>query len=396
MCRKQVSIIFLMMSALTVAAGSGPADQCRFIGIRKFTDFTSGSSSGADGSELLSPVIKAPPAAWHAPAPHGAMLLSRLQSVPMAWNELVVSWNADVPPEASLKIEAQAVYPDHTTKFYTMGLWSRDSTQHPRGSVRHQGDDDGTVNDDTLVLTRPGADVRLKLTLAGSNDARFHLKFLGLSFLDNRAQPAPLRPRRAAWGKIIPTPELSQHSYPEGEGWCSPTSLAMVLRRWGEVLHRPDLNLDVPEVAAGVYDGVLEGTGNWPFNTAYAGSFPGLRAYVARFSDLSEVEDWIAAGIPVILSARWDLLAPGRKPTGSGHLVVCIGFTDKGDVVVNDPATNLQKGQQVLHIYTRQNFTNAWRASHNTVYLVYPETARIPGDRFGHWEKHSSAIRQNP
>lgn len=367
MSRKRAAILFFMMSALAPsarAAAPGPVDQCRFIGVRNFTGFT--ASSNAGGQVLLSPVIQSP----------------------LAWNELVVSWNADAPPGAWLKVEARGIFPDHETGFYTMGIWSKNSAQHPRSSVRGQKDADGRVNDDTLVLARPGADVQLRLTLAGPGGAlRPQLKFLGISFLDSRVQPAPLPPQRAAWGKIIATPERSQHAYAQEEGWCSPASLSMVLTRWGRALHRPDWEADVPEVAAGVYDPVLGGTGNWPFNTAYAGSFPGLRAYVARFSDLSEVEDWIAAGIPVILSARWDLLAPGRTPTGSGHLVVCIGFTENGDVVINDPATNLQKGQKVRHIYTRQNVIAAWQESHNTVYLVYPETAKIPADRFGHWDK---------
>ncbi len=370
MSLKHVSILFLMMGTLThasrAAAAAGPADQCRFIGIREFSGFTAGSSSNANERVLLSPVFNAP----------------------MAWNELVVSWNATAAAEAWLKVEARGIFPDHQTKFYTLGLWSRDSVQHPRGSVRRQKDADGRVNDDTLVLTRPGADAQLRLTLAGPGEAlRPQLKFLGLSFFDSSAKPAPLPPNRAAWGKIIATPELSQHSYPQEKGWCSPTSLSMVLTRWGEVLHRADLKLDVPEVAAGVYDRVFGGTGNWPFNTAYAGSFPGLRAYVARLSDLSEVEDWIVAGIPVIISAPWHLMSPGRSDTGSGHLTVCIGFTEDGNVVVNDPATNFQKGQKVRRVYTRQNVINAWKESHNTVYLVYPETAQIPADRFGHWDK---------
>jgi hypothetical protein len=370
MSRKHIFILFLILTALAdsprATAAPSPADQCRFFGINKFTDFTAAPSTNASETVLLSPVIKAP----------------------MAWNELVVSWNASLPLQAWLKVEARGVFPGHETKFYTMGLWSRDSSQHPRGSVRGQNDADGTVNDDTLVLIRPGAGTQLRLTLGGPDPAlRPQLKFLGLSFLDNRASPAPLPPHRAVWGKIIPTTERSQHSYPQEEGWCSPTALSMVLTRWSEVLHRPDLSRDVPEVAARVYDPVLEGTGNWPFNTAYAGSFHGLRAYVARFSDLSEVEDWIAAGIPVVLSARWDLLAPGRKPTGSGHLVVCIGFTENGDVVVNDPAANPQKGQKVRQIYVRQNVIKAWEKSGNTVYLVYPEKAQIPDDRFGHWDQ---------
>jgi hypothetical protein len=55
-------------------------------------------------------------------------------------------------------------------------------------------------------------------------------------------------------------------------------------------------------------------------------------------------------------------------------------------VVINDPATNLLKGQHVRHIYTRENVIKAWHESGNTVYLVYPTTAKTPPDRFGHWD----------
>ena len=46
------------------------------------------------------------------------------------------------------------------------------------------------------------------------------------------------------------------------------------------------MNLTVPEVAAVVYDDSFAGTGNWPFNTAFAGSFPGMRSYVTRLDDI--------------------------------------------------------------------------------------------------------------
>jgi hypothetical protein len=366
---KHISILVLTLGALAQssrAAELGPEDQSRFIGIRTFTGFAVGLSSNANETVLLSPVFKAP----------------------LAWNELVVSWNATAPAGSSLKVEAMGLFPDHSTKFYTLGVWPRGSGQYPGGSVRGQIDADGRVNADTLVMDRPGADLQLRLTLAAPSEAlRPQLKFLGLSLLDNRVILPAVPPNRSVWGKIIPTAERSQHSYPHEEGWCSPASLSMVLTRWGKELRRPELIVDVPEVAAGVYDPGLAGTGNWSFNAAYAGSFPGMRAYVTRFSDLSEIEDWIADGIPVIISAPWHLLAPGRTDTGNGHLVVCIGFTKNGNVVINDPAANPQKSQKTRQIYLRQNVIKAWKASHNAVYLVYPETAQIPSDRFGHWER---------
>jgi hypothetical protein len=348
-----------MTSVLTMpleaTAESSPADQSRFIGIHKFDDFQTETATNGNIVQL-SPVINAP----------------------IAWNELVASWNT-APLAGTLTVEARGIYPGHETKFYTLGVWSSSAQRH---SARGQRDSDGNVRTDTWRAERPGAAVQLRLTWSGVKPS---LKFLGLSFFDTSAKTEPLPPNRAAWGVIIPTPERSQHSYPQEEGWCSPTSLSMVLARWSDILRRPELSMDVPQVAESIHDSNF-GTGNWPFNTAFAGSFEGMRAYVTRFSDISELEDWIVAGIPVIISAPWHLLQPGRNDTGAGHLTVCIGFTETGDVVINDPATNLQKGQHVRHIYTRQNVINAWRQSRNTVYLVYPVSAKIPADRFGHWD----------
>jgi len=300
------------------------------------------------------------------------------------WNELIVSWNADTPAGTFLVIEARAVWPDHQTKFYTLGKWSPENHAFPRTSVDGQKDDDGTVATDTLKLRRAARVVQIRVTFGGTKPEISRLKFLGLSFSNSQTPKTEHPPNREAWGKIIPTPERSQEAYPQEKGWCSPTSVAMVLSRWAGVLNRPDLEHDVPEVAAGVFDDDYSGTGNWPFNTAYAGSFSGMRSYVTRFDDLSELEDWIAAGLPVIISARWNLLLPGRPDTGNGHLVVCIGFTENGDVVINDPATNLKKSH-VRHIYRRENVQRAWANSQNTVYLIYPEGLKLPVDRYGHW-----------
>ena len=109
-------------------------------------------------------------------------------------------------------------------------------------------------------------------------------------------------------------------------------------------------------MAAGVFDHHFKkATGNWAFNTAFAGNLEGLRAYVTRFSDISELEDWIAAGIPVIISARYDLLQDGRADDFNGHLTVCRGFTDSGDLIINDPWTDV-KVESVCHVYKRATY----------------------------------------
>lgn len=352
------AVILCGCKSVTASADS---PYSRFVGLEDFSRFTRLPS--ADGQTvLLSPPIKAG----------------------ISWDQMVVSWNATAPAGTFLNIEASAISADHQTRFYTLGVWSPDNKIYPRTSVRGQQDADGNVATDTLILTKPACAAQLRVTLGGDNGASV-LKFLGASFCNTKVPPATRPPNHAAWGKIISTPEHSQHGYPGEKGWCSPTSLSMVLDRWAAILHRPELNLDVPTVAAAVYDHGYGGTGNWPFNTAFAGSFRGIRSYVTRLDDLSEVENWIATGIPVILSARWDWLLPGRPADLDGHLIVCIGFTENGDVVVNDPATRLDKGETVRRIYKRENVAHSWTKSHNTVYLVYPDDASIPKDPFGHW-----------
>lgn len=312
------------------------------------------------------------------------VLLSPEVAASIDFNQLIVSWNAEAPTGTFLTVEARAMGRDHQTGFYALGRWTPDNTAFPRTSVHGQADGDGDVATDTLVLNRPAQAVQIRLILGNMNSSAASLKFLGLSFCNTQAPKAERPPNHAAWGKILPTPEISQESYPGQKGWCSPAAVSMVLGYWANCLHRPQLQRDVPEVAAAVYDYDYAGTGNWPFNTAYAGSFPGMRAFVTRFDDLDELEDWVEAGIPVVISARWNLLQQGRQDTGSGHLVVCIGFTKDGDAVVNDPATNL-KSSRIRHIYGRENVRRAWATSNNTVYLIYPVGASLPLNRYHHW-----------
>jgi hypothetical protein len=345
------------------APDAGPSHHSRFIGIEDFSSFARGRD--AEGNEvLLSPVIPAP----------------------IPWEEMVPSWNVDLPPGTGVKVEASATTANGRSGFYVLGNWSLTAGAPPRSSRRGQQDSVGTVNTDTLVLNQPASAVQIRLTLEGTNGLRPKMKFLGLSFSNPREPTARHPANPGAWGHSVPTPEESQYGYIDGRGWCSPTSVSMVLAGWAERLGRPELKRSVPQVAAAVYDPAYPGTGNWSFNTAYAGSFPDMRSYVSRWDDLSEVEAWILRGIPVVLSAHWDLLAPGRHSDPEGHLIVCVGFTQDGDVVVNEPATRMDRGERVRRIYRREDVRRAWAASGNTVYLIYPAGTEIPADRYGQWE----------
>lgn len=336
---------------------------CGFTGLDNFSGCT--RTNDGNGQVLLSPVIKAA----------------------MPWDQLIVSWNASASPGSAIKVEASAVFTNHASAFYTLAVWSPDNQKIKRTSVPGQKDDDGRVDTDTLVLSHLTDAVQLRLTLtSGKNGVAPVLKFIGLSFANTQLPPLPRAPNIPVWGKSVAVPESSQHGYPDENGWCSPATVSMVMASWSISEIRTDLLHNVPFVADKVYDDAYHGTGNWPFNTAFAGSYPGMRAYVTRFDDLAEVEDWIDAGIPVILSARWDWLSPGRPADAEGHLVVCIGFTADGDVLVNDPSAHLDRDEPIQRVYKRANVIRAWTKSHNAVYLIYPETAKIPANKYGHWE----------
>lgn len=346
------------VAATDTVAPPKPA-RTRFVGLTDFENWSQSPGAKAGDTIWTSPEIAAP----------------------LNWNELVASWNIVLPPNGALKLEARGVYADRATKYFVMGLWSNDDKIAPRESILEQKDADGDVLTDTLVLAQHGAKLQLRLTLSNADIAT--LKFLGLCFTDTSIPVVEREPNRVAWNRILPTPQLFQNDYEGGNVWCSPTSTAMLLGHWAKVLSRPELERDVPMVVKGVYDRNWKGTGNWIFNTAYAGAMPGMRAYVTRFDDLRELEDWIAAGIPVALSISYDLLKNNGK-TGSGHLVVCRGFTTKGEVILNDPGRHLKDGE-TYHIHSRERVLAAWEHSRKTVYLVYPETQPIPVDTLHHW-----------
>ena len=297
------------------------------------------------------------------------------------WDELIASWNATTPADTGLKIEVRAIYPDHASKWFTMGIWSAHPDPYPRTSVRRQKDADGDVDTDTLSLRQPADRVQMRVRLDADGKQKPKLKFLSLSLRDGTATPASLPPNRKAWGWTIDVTERSQMAYENGDQICSPTTVSMLLSYWSRQLDRPGLDAGVPEVVRGVFDPQWGGTGNWVFNTAYAGSFRWMRAYTTRLSDVSELEDFITRGIPVGLSLCYNRLR-GKSRVPSGHLVVCVGFTKNGDVIINDPGTS----QHVRKTFPRANLIDAWAYSKNTVYLIYPVNTRLPKDRFGHWE----------
>jgi hypothetical protein len=161
----------------------------------------------------------------------------------------------------------------------------------------------------------------------------------------------------------------------------------MVVEFWGRGPTADDLawvdptyaDPSVDFAARSTYDAAYRGTGNWPFNAAYAARF-GLDTFVTQLRSLSEAEQFVRAGIPVVTSIA---SRPGELDgflfSGGthGHLVVVAGFDAAGNPIVNDPAS--PSDATVRHVYDRAQFERVWlRGSGGTAYIIHPSSVALP------------------
>ncbi|HYP40119.1 MAG TPA: peptidase C39 family protein [Chloroflexia bacterium] len=300
------------------------------------------------------------------------------------FSQAIASWNANTPPGTWVEVQLRGRTGARWTRWYSMGVWASDEATIKRHSMSRQRDMDGYVSVDTLILKNPRRGLsanafQLKLRLFATEPANVPTVSSASVAVSNKPNaPTTLAPGNPQlWGKRLPVPQCSQMVYPDGgEVWCSPTSTSMVLAYW-----RGDTSACEPRVRAavgGVYDHLYEGHGNWPFNTAYAGT-AGMEGYVARFASLAEAEKWIAAGVPVIFSFGWGRgeLKGASIPSSNGHLAVLVGFDSAGNTIVNDPAA--PSNSTVQRTYARAELERLWlQHSGGTVYLIYPPGHSVP------------------
>lgn len=299
-----------------------------------------------------------------------------------SYKEAIASWNTTTPAGSWVEVQFRAQYGTRWSKWYVLGIWASDDSTIRRHSVQSQGDSDGFVAVDTFVSSNKKEATnkfQLKLRLFSVDGSAIPtVQNASVAFSTERPKGAGVSTGNPSlWNKLINIPECSQMVYPDGgEVWCSPTSTSMVLAYLDGYIGPCE-----PRVRAaveGVYDWIYDGHGNWPFNTAYAATF-GYESYVARFTSLAKAEEYVAAGVPVIMSIAWgkgDLTNSGVDST-NGHLLVLVGFDAAGNPIVNDPAS--PTNETVQRTYLRSEFEPLWlQASGGTVYLIYPPGASVP------------------
>ncbi|MGW9440401.1 peptidase C39 family protein [Streptomyces sp. NPDC055607] len=298
--------------------------------------------------------------------------------------EVIASWNARTPPGTWIQVELSGTYSDSTaTPWYVLGRWASGDGEEDirRTSVDDQTDGRSSVWTDTFAIDDPADGLRLRayrlrLTLyrapgSGLTPTVWRIGAMASDVPDRFTVPASA-PGPA---RELAVPRYSQNThvgqYPEydngGEAWCSPTSSQMVVEYWGRRPSAEDLawvdpafaDPQVCHAARFTYDNQYKGCGNWPFNAAYAATYPDMNAVVTRLRSLTELEGLVRAGIPVITSQSFlkeELTGAGYGT--AGHLMTVVGFTPDGDVVANDPAS--PDNEAVRRVYRRREWENIW------------------------------------
>ncbi|MFE9192340.1 peptidase C39 family protein [Micromonospora sp. NPDC007208] len=314
--------------------------------------------------------------------------------------EVVPSWTADTPDGCWIEVDLRGWHDDAPgTDWYRLAHWAADDHAVRRTSLPGQRDSAARVDTDTLIVTGAtvtGWQARVTLCRPAGSPAGPVLRSVGAVATGPTGADqgyAPEAASSAAWGRVLDVPRYSQRlhagQYPQwgggGDSWCSPTCTSMVLAYWGAE-PAPDRYAWVEpsgprpvvvHAARHCYDHAYAGAGNWPFNTAYAG-LHGVDAFVTRLRSLVEAEAFVAAGIPLIVSAAFRAdEVPGLGYDTRGHLMVLVGFTVDGDPVLNDPYA--PDDNAVRRTVPRRGFEAVWqRGSGGVAYVLRQASVPLP------------------
>ncbi|MGH3359312.1 MAG: C39 family peptidase [Nocardioidaceae bacterium] len=318
--------------------------------------------------------------------------------------QAVPSWNADTPTGTWVETRFRGRHADGSwTKWYVMGRWTSgmafEKGDIHRTSVEDQGDADGTVYTDTFAA-EDGREVdayqtRVRLMRPKNSHTSPRVSAIGAMASADAGDPLATSEPILKHKVELDVPQFSQNihkgEYPEfgggGAVWCSPTSSTMVQYFWGRKhqvkkkdlrdIEAPNGDPQVDYAAMHTWDYAYDGAGNWPYNAAYASTY-GLQSFVTRLRSLAEIERFVGAGIPVVVSLAFtEEEMPEAGYSTDGHLMVVRGFTKAGDPILNDPASD--SNEAVRNVYTRENFERVWQqSSEGVVYIYRPHNVALP------------------
>ena len=286
---------------------------------------------------------------------------------------LVAGWNSDTPCGTAVEIQVRVLVQGQWSAWMSYGKWS---PLIARASVKSTAAADAavTLDTDTVSVAGPGAAAfQLRVFLYSDKPAATPaVRLLSASVRLARAAASTGDPMN----RSVPVPAYSQSIRdPRIAGvMCSPTTIAMLMNRYGE-------DLLPEETALACYDSTYGGFGNWSFTTALAGCY-GYECY-ARFTDIAALKQEIKHGYACGVSVRYTNnattaaekhlpLVGGTTGTTEGHLLVVRGFSVEEDgtefVLVNDSFSSCDAAAQ--RRYRLSEFSAAWNGM---AYILHPK-----------------------
>jgi len=326
-------------------------------------------TSGHDVHALM--LIEFGPLATGSLARDGVQTLPPMSS-PFPFNELVPSWNVELPEGAGFRAELRVGRDDGSwSSWYDLGTWGVAPDGVP-GPVR---DLHGVVDVDVFRSEQVFDAVQARFALRDTDEGELpRLRRVALCVsnttgdsglaADHAKRPDPVSPE--SWQRRLDVPFRSQRSEdPAIAGRiCSPTSVSMVMAYHG-------VERQTSYVAGRAYDAEHDLYGGWS-RAVQAAFEEGVPGYVTRFGSWGEVRAEIAEGRPVIASIRareGELRGAPYESTG-GHLIVITGFDAEGDVLVNDPAAS-NRAEGIVK-YAREDMQRVWLDRGGVAYVLQP------------------------
>lgn len=292
-------------------------------------------------------------------------LLGPVMTAP-GFDQLLPSWNADVPQDARLAVNVRvAAAGGPWSEWMTFGGWHLESHPTPLAAERVAWESEQgrvRVAIDVLESDFPLERYQLRISADGPTPVR-------VETLQAVASDTRWLSRRALGRERIQSVELSlaarsqRTEAPELiDRICSPTSVGMAMSYFR-------VDLPTTEVAQTLYDTQHDVYGNW--NRAVQGAFElGVRGHLTRINDWNEVSDLLNGGNPLVISIRAaeGELAGSPYPETPGHLLVLRGLSPTtGRALVHDPAADTSA--TVARSYSLDDLETVWLRRSGVAYV---------------------------
>jgi uncharacterized protein YvpB len=304
-----------------------------------------------------------------------AELTTEIITPGFAYDQLILSWNAEHPDSTGALLFSVEVSEDSTNWHkFAYQIWGERDDIKADGKKAIEGI--GRMATDYLVLQKPMRYARVMVKFAGVAGGKdVKLRRLSLSFAGNNSTWQDYKTFHPEMQIPVYTktklavPYFSQRNLPiEISGsCCSPTSVSMVL-----YFHGKDISAE--SFAYQAYDKRGEIYGNWPHNAAAAYDCGMSKTWIDSHCSFDEIYNEVSSGKPVVISIAYGFDELPRSPiheAPEGHLIVVVGFDGPNTVICNDPAGHgVDDG---IVPYPRQELEKIWVGHGGIAYHIWPE-----------------------